>query len=150
MLNKFYHVSDFSELFMMSFKYGLFSSRYSYFISITIISIFDITFTIKIAKSHWFLIIFFLLFKKVCSIFDYSVLDYFIFFFFSFKRFLKSLIMLPSDCFSNIWFPWFLSTTTNTVHKRWFTIIFGYICLKKIHNFVFNTTHCFLWTWEYS
>ena len=99
-VNLIFHVSDFLRLFRMSFKYGLILSRYSFIgkviflfplLSYSIIAI-------KVTYSYWFLIISFLL-KKCLHLSNYSAIDCFIFIFFSLKRFLLFLIMLPFDSF---------------------------------------------------
>ena len=96
-------------------------------------------------KSHLLLLIFhypFVSFKKVINISNYYVSDCFIFFF-EFNRFLTLLITIPYvfRCF----FLFLAPTTTHIGDTCWFTLIFGCICFKNMHSFVFNTTHCLLW-----
>ena len=79
----------------MSFYYSLILLRYSStFISITVPFIFKIIITPKITLSYWFIIIFFFMHKKIPNISNYSIFNLFIFF--SLKRFLISLIVVPS------------------------------------------------------
>ena len=111
--------------YLCLFKYGLISSSHSFdgeiFISTFITFIFNIIVTIKITYTYWFVLIFFL-FQKGFNISDYS----FLWFFFGFLDFLFSSL------------PYILYFTF--IHLLG-TITLGCCCFKKIHNFIFITTH---------
>ena len=118
--------------YLCLFKYGLISSSYSFdweiFISTFITFIFNIIVTIKITYTYWFVLIFFL-FQKGFNISDYSFL-WFFFFIFGFLDFLFSSL------------PYILYFTSIYLLG---TITLGCCCFKKIHNFIFITTHhCFM------
>ena len=66
----------------------------------------------------------------ICLIIFYLIA---LFSFFSFKRFLKSLTILSSDCV--FWFTWFRSNSIRIVNKRWFMIIFDCVCFKRTRMF---------------
>ena len=65
-VNWIFHVSKFLRLLMMSFKHGLILLRYS---------------STDSFFSYWFIIIFFLMLKKIFNISKYSIFNYFSFFF---------------------------------------------------------------------
>ena len=65
-VNWIFHVSKFLRLLMMSFKHDLILLRYS---------------STDSFFSYWFIIIFFLMLKKIFNISKYSIFNYFSFFF---------------------------------------------------------------------
>ena len=106
-VNWVFHVSDVLRLFLMSFKYGLISLRYSstdsvlflsLLLSIAVTFVFNIIVSPKINYSYWFIIIlfFFFMFKKIFLISLYILPLITSISFFNLKRFLISLLVVPS------------------------------------------------------